>query len=35
MTMFNNLFEEVNTDDSETILDDDDSDDAIIEALGE
>jgi hypothetical protein len=35
MTMFDNLFEEVNTDESATILEDEDSDDAIIEALGE
>jgi hypothetical protein len=35
ITMFNTLFEEVNTIEPETITEDDDSDDAIQEALGE
>ena len=35
ITMFNNLFEEVNTVESEAVLDDEDSDDAMSEALGE
>lgn len=35
ITMFNKLFEDVNTTESETITDDEDSDDAIMEALGE
>jgi hypothetical protein len=35
ITMFNTLFEEVNTVEPETITEDDDSDDAIQEALGE
>jgi hypothetical protein len=35
ITMFNTLFEEVNTIEPETITEDDDSDDAIKEALGE
>ncbi len=35
ITMFNQLFEEVNTVESETVLDDEDSDEAMHEALGE
>jgi hypothetical protein len=35
ITMFNQLFEEVNTVESEAVLDDEDSDEAMNEALGE